>query len=414
MVGAGALAAPAFAQSAIDSLINAPQRGDWDDQFDAKAASRTATAVVSNTPILGPQSVSSIQQAIAQYQQIASAGGWPEVSPSQQRLQIGVTDPAVQSLRQRLIITGDLPREAGISSAFDSYVDGAVKRFQARHGLPADGVIGEFTLKAMNIPADVRLQQLNTNLIRIQTFPEELGRRHVMVNIPAAYVEAVEDGSVATRHAAVVGRISRPTHLVNSKIYEVILNPYWTAPRSIVEKDIVPLMRKDPTYLEKNAIRLIDGKGNEVAPETVDWNAEKAPNLMFRQDPGKINAMASTKINFYNKNGEYMHDTPQQGLFNKLMRFESSGCVRVQNVRDLTTWLLRETPPWSRQQMEQVITTRVNTPIKLAEEVPVYFVYISAWGMPDGVVQFRDDIYQLDGNAELALDTTAGTEQPVQ
>ncbi|WP_072372559.1 L,D-transpeptidase family protein [Rhizobium tibeticum] len=414
MVGAGALAAPAFAQSAIDSLINAPQRGDWDDQFDAKAASRTATAVVSNTPILGPQSVPSIQQAIAQYQQIASAGGWPEVSPSQQRLQIGVTDPAVQSLRQRLIITGDLPREAGISSAFDSYVDGAVKRFQARHGLPADGVIGEFTLKAMNIPADVRLQQLNTNLIRIQTFPEELGRRHVMVNIPAAYVEAVEDGSVATRHAAVVGRISRPTHLVNSKIYEVILNPYWTAPRSIVEKDIVPLMRKDPTYLEKNAIRLIDGKGNEVAPETVDWNAEKAPNLMFRQDPGKTNAMASTKINFYNKNGEYMHDTPQQGLFNKLMRFESSGCVRVQNVRDLTTWLLRETSPWSRQQMEQVITTRVNTPIKLAEEVPVYFVYISAWGMPDGVVQFRDDIYQLDGNAELALDTTAGTEQPVQ
>ncbi|CDM57137.1 MULTISPECIES: L,D-transpeptidase family protein [Rhizobium] len=414
MVGAGALAAPAFAQSAIDSLINAPQRGDWDDQFDAKAASRTATAVVSNTPILGPQSVPSIQQAIAQYQQIASAGGWPEVSPSQQRLQIGVNDPAVQSLRQRLIITGDLPREAGISSAFDSYVDGAVKRFQARHGLPADGVIGEFTLKAMNIPADVRLQQLNTNLIRIQTFPEELGRRHVMVNIPAAYVEAVEDGSVATRHAAVVGRISRPTHLVNSKIYEVILNPYWTAPRSIVEKDIVPLMRKDPTYLEKNAIRLIDGKGNEVAPETVDWNAEKAPNLMFRQDPGKTNAMASTKINFYNKNGEYMHDTPQQGLFNKLMRFESSGCVRVQNVRDLTTWLLRETSPWSRQQMEQVITTRVNTPIKLAEEVPVYFVYISAWGMPDGVVQFRDDIYQLDGNAELALDTTAGTEQPVQ
>ncbi|OCJ18268.1 amidase [Rhizobium sp. AC44/96] len=414
MVGAGALAAPALAQSALDSIINAPQRGDWDDQFDAKAASRTATAVVSNTPILGPQSMPSMQQAIAEYQQIASAGGWPEVGSSQQRLQIGVTDQVVQGLRQRLIITGDLPREAGISNSFDSYVDGAVKRFQARHGLPADGVIGEFTLKAMNIPADVRLQQLNTNLIRLQTFPEDLGRRHVMVNIPAAYVEGVEDGSVVTRHNAIVGRLSRPTHLVNSKIYEVILNPYWTAPRSIVEKDIVPLMRKDPTYLEKNSIRLIDGKGGEVAPETIDWNAEKAPNLMFRQDPGKINAMASTKINFYNKNGEYMHDTPQQGLFNKLMRFESSGCVRVQNVRDLTTWLLRDTPPWSRQQMEQVITTRVNTPIKLAEEVPVYFVYISAWGMPDGVVQFRDDIYQMDGNAELALDTTAGTEQPVQ
>jgi murein L,D-transpeptidase YcbB/YkuD len=369
--------------------------------------------MVSNTPILGPQSVASAQQAIMQYQQIAAAGGWPEVNPGDQRLQLGVSSPAVQALRQRLAITGDLPREAGLSNAFDSYVDGAVKRFQARHGLPADGVLGEFTLKAMNIPADVRLQQLNTNVVRLQTFPEDMGRRHLMVNIPAAYVEAVEDGSVATRHTAVVGRLSRPTHLVNSKIYEVILNPYWTAPRSIVEKDIMPLMRKDPTYLEKNAIRLIDGKGNEVAPETIDWNGE-APNLMFRQDPGKTNAMASTKINFYNKNGEYMHDTPQQGLFNKLMRFESSGCVRVQNVRDLSNWLLRETPGWNRQQMEQVIATGVNTPVKLATEVPVYFVYISAWGMPDGIVQFRDDIYQMDGNAELALDTTAGMEQPVQ
>lgn len=412
-IGATALAAPAFAQSALDALINAPRRGNWDDQFDAKAASRTASAVVSNTPILSSQSVPSIQQAIMQYQQIASAGGWPQIN-STQRLQLGVTDPAVQTLRQRLAISGDLPQEAGMSSAFDSYVDGAVKRFQARHGLPADGVIGEFTVKAMNIPAEVRLQQLNTNLVRLQTIPGDLGRRHVMVNIPAAYIEAVEDGQVALRNTAIVGRDTRPTPILNSKIYEVILNPYWTAPRSIVEKDIMPLMRKDPTYLERNSIRLFDAQGNEVAPETVDWNAEKAPNLMFRQDPGKINAMASTKINFHNEYAVYMHDTPQQGLFNKLMRFESSGCVRVQNVRDLSTWLLRETPGWSRQQMEQVIASRVNTPIKLAEEIPVYFVYISAWGMPDGVVQFRDDIYQLDGNAELALDTTSGMEQPVQ
>ena len=210
---------------------------------------------------------------------------------------------------------------------------------------------------------------------------------------------------MASRHVAVVGRLSRPTHILNSKIYDVTLNPYWTAPRSIVEKDIVPLMRTDPTYLKRNNIRLIDGKGQEVAPETIDWNAEKAPNLMFRQDPGKINAMSSTKINFHNPNNEYMHDTPQQGLFNKLMRFESSGCVRVQNVRDLITWLLRDTPGWSRQDIERVIDTRVNTPIRLAVEVPVYFVYISAWSARDRVVQFRDDIYQMDGATELALQT---------
>ncbi len=115
--------------------------------------------------------------------------------------------------------------------------------------------------------------------------------------------------------------------------------------------------------------------------------------------------MASTKINFHNPNDEYMHDTPQQGLFNKLVRFESSGCVRVQNVRDLATWLLRDTPPWDRQHIEQVIQTRVNTPIKLAQEVPVYFKYFTAWSAKDGIVQFRDDIYSMDGAQQLALQT---------
>ncbi|MBB4448194.1 murein L,D-transpeptidase YcbB/YkuD [Rhizobium cellulosilyticum] len=407
--GAAALAAPALAQSPIDSLINAPRRGSWDDQFDARG-SRTAVGVVSNNPILGTEGPANIQQAIYTYQSIVSNGGWPEVRPST-RLQLGVADSSVQQLRQRLTISGDLDEGAGMSTAFDSYVDGAVKRFQARHGLPADGVLGEFTVKALNVPAQTRLMQLQTNLVRLQSMSGDLGQRYLMVNIPAMYIEAVENDRVALRTNAVVGRIDRPTHAINSKIYEVILNPYWTAPRSIVEKDIVPLMRKDPTYLTRNQIRLFDGRGQEVAPETVDWNAPKAPNLMFRQDPGKINAMASTKINFHNPNNEYLHDTPQQGLFNKLMRFESSGCMRVQNVRDMITWLLRDTPGWSRQEIERVISTRQNNPIKLAQEVPVYIVYITAWSAKDRVVQFRDDIYQKDGNQELALQTTTGIEQ---
>ncbi|NTJ41801.1 L,D-transpeptidase family protein [Agrobacterium larrymoorei] len=410
-VGAAALAAPAIAQDAFNDLIGSSRRGNWDDQFDANT-SRSAVGVVSNNPVLGPEAPIYMQQAIAQYQQIVSNGGWPDVPQSQQRLQIGVSDPSVQSLRQRLMISGDLPREAGISSAFDSYVDGSLKRFQARHGLPADGVIGEYTLKALNVSAQVRLAQLQTNLVRIDTMSGDLGVKHVMVNIPAASIEAVESNRVVLRNTAVVGRASRPTHVINSKIYEIILNPYWTSPRSIVEKDIVPLMQKDPTYLERNNIRLIDGRGQEVSPTTVDWFAPKIPNLMFRQDPGKNNAMSSTKINFHNPNNEYMHDTPQQGLFNKLMRFESSGCVRVQNVRDLTTWMLRDEPGWSRQEIERVIATRVNTPIKMTREIPVYFVYITAWSAKDAVVQFRDDIYGNDGNAELALNTTSGMEQP--
>ena len=399
-MGAVAAAGGARAQSLVDSVINAPQRG-WDDQFDSQPA--RGGSINSLTPILSSETLSYVQLAVTAYQQVVANGGWPSV-PGSGKLKLGDTDNAVMVLRRRLMVSGDLAPSAGMSGAFDSYVDGAVRRFQARHGLPVDGVMGEYTYKAMNVPAEVRLGQLQTNQVRLTSLLQgDLGQRFVMVNIPAASLEAVENGRVVQRHTAIVGRISRPTPQLASKINEVILNPYWTAPRSIIQKDIMPVMRKDPQYLTRNHIRLFDAKGSEVSPDSIDWNADKAPNLTFRQDPGKINAMASMKINFPNKYSVYMHDTPEQSLFGQIERFDSSGCVRVQNVRDLGVWLLGSDPEWSRQHIEQVISTRENTIIKLQDQVPVYFVYLTAWSTADGIVQFRDDIYHLDGNSELAL-----------
>ena len=401
-LAAAALAAgPAFAQSTILDIISSPRRGSWDDQFDAKS-SRSVAETATRHPIASADTIAFVERAIFDYQDLIARGGWPMV-PATKKLRMGVSDPDVRLLRQRLIASGDMDRSAGLSNEFDSYVDGAVKKFQARHGLPPDGVLGNYSYQALNVSADVRLGQLETNLVRLRSMSGFLGDRYVMVNIPAAQIEAVENGSVVLRHTAIVGKIDRQTPILNSKIHEIILNPYWTSPRSIIEKDIVPLMRKDPTYLSRNNIRLFDGQGNEVAPETIDWNAEKAPALMFRQDPGKGNAMSSTKINFHNPHAVYMHDTPQQGVFNKLLRFESSGCVRVQNVRDLNTWLLRDTPGWDRQTMEATIASRENTEILLTTPVPVYFTYFTAWASQDGVVQFRDDVYQRDGVEELAL-----------
>ncbi len=403
-VAASAMVSSAYAQQVLSDVISSPRRGNWDDQFDARATG--GRRVATNQPVLSPQTVADIQNAIVQYTGIASRGGWPLV-PGNARLQIGVNDPAVQYLRKRLMISGDLPQEAGLSTAFDTYVDAALKRFQARHGLPADGVMGQFTYAAMNVDVNTRLGQLQTNLQRLAPLANDAmqEQRFVMVNIPAARIEAVEGGSVIQRHTAVVGKIDRQTPLLNSKIHEVILNPYWTAPKSIIQKDIIPLMRKDPQYLTKNKIRLYDQSGQEVPPESVDWNTDDAVKLMFRQDPGKINAMSSTKINFHNPYAVYMHDTPQKSYFNKLMRFDSSGCVRVQNVRDLDVWLLKNTPGWDRQNIEATIKSGVNTPIQLADPVPLHFVYISAWSTGDGVVQFRDDIYKMDGSTELALGT---------
>ncbi|KXF77701.1 amidase [Paramesorhizobium deserti] len=400
--GLSVFASGALAQPVINDILAAPRRGNWNDQFDARASG--GEKVASNQPIMSLATAGYVQNAIGYYSNIVSQGGWPNV-PGGAKLQLGVTDPAVSALRKRLMISGDLPESAGLSNAFDTYVDAAVKRFQSRHGLPADGVMGQFTYAAMNVSAQVRLDQLHINLQRLNELANVSDPRFVMVNIPAAQIEAVENGRVMQRHTAIVGKIDRQTPLLVSKIHEVILNPYWTAPKSIIQKDIIPLMRKDPTYLTRNKIRLYDQQGQEVQPETVNWTTDEAVKLMFRQDPGKINAMSSTKINFHNAHAVYMHDTPQKTLFNNLMRFDSSGCVRVQNVRDLDVWLLKNTPGWDRQTIEATIKSGVNTPIQVADPVPVHFIYVTAWSTGDGVVHFRDDIYERDGASELALGT---------
>ncbi len=392
-------AGTAFAEDAISGIINSPKRG-WDTEFDARASQ--SAKVQSTLPIFSPDTVMHIERAISQYQSIVAASGWPVV-PASQKLKIGMSDPSVEQLRRRLMISGDLSQRAGISPAFDTYVDGAVKRFQARHGLPSDGVMGKYTYAALNISAQVRLGQLETNLVRLRSMSGFLGDRYVMVNVPAAQIEAVENGRVVQRHTAIVGKVDRQTPILNSKINEVIINPYWTAPESIIRKDIIPLMRKDPTYLTRNKIRIFGPDGSEIPPETVDWSTDEAAKYRLRQDPGKINAMASVKINFPNPHDTYMHDTPQQSLFGKLARFESSGCVRVQNVRDLVTWLLKDTGEWNRQRFETTIKSGENTPVRLNNPVPVYFTYVSAWSTGDGAVHFRDDIYARDGVDELQL-----------
>lgn len=356
----------------------------------------------SNTPVFAPQTIDYIQQAIAEHQNIVAGGGWPVV-PANKKLKIGASTSTVKVLRKRLMISGDMSPSAGLSNQFDTYVDAAVKRFQRRHGLPADGVLGRYSFAALNIPANIRLGQLHTNIVRLKSMSGFLGERYVMVNIPAAQIEAVENGQVAQRHTAIVGRISRQTPILNSKIYELNLNPYWTAPKSIILKDIIPLMRKDPSYLSDNKILLFDSQNQLVDPTQVDWSTDEAVNYRFRQEPGRINAMGSVKINFPNPHAVYMHDTPQKGLFNKLLRFDSSGCVRVKNVRDLLVWLAKRTPSGSRGEIERIIASGERTDLTLAEPVPVYFTYISAWSTDDNVVQFRDDIYQRDGVDELAL-----------
>ncbi|MBN9669835.1 L,D-transpeptidase family protein [Roseibium aggregatum] len=390
------LAGPAAsAQTALQSLQQNRQKVEWADNFDI--ATENITEVNSSAPTLSPETANYIAVAIDRYQRIVQAGGWGTVTGGGKALRIGAKDPRVVELRRRLIASGDLEQQAGLSNTFDSYVDSALRRFQLRHGLIPDGVMGESTVRALNVSAQVRLSQLETNLIRMRSMSGFLGDRYVMVNIPAAEIEAVENGRVRSRHTAVVGKIDRQTPILNSKIYELNFNPYWTVPVSIIRKDLIPKMKEDPEYLARNNIRIFDWHGNELSWQQIDWNTDEATQYRFTQDPGAENSLGQVRINFHNKHQVYMHDTPSKTLFGEDKRFHSSGCVRVQNVRELVTWLLQSTTPdWDRGRVDSVIRTGEREDVKLKSSIPVYFTYITAWANADGVIHFREDIYDRD------------------
>src|SRR5262249_36566494 len=226
---------------------------------------------------------------------------------------------------------------------------------QAAHGLGIDGMVREATLKHLNVPAEARLNQLRTNVVRLRTVGSSIGPRFVMANIPAAWIEAVENGVAVSRHTAVAGKPDRPSPDIQSKIVEINFNPFWTVPVSIVRKDLIPKMQAEPDYLSKFHIRIFDQRGNELTPAQINWYSEEAVNYRFKQDPGAMNSLGTMRINFPSAHGVYMHDTPFKNLFGEGDRFHSSGCMRVQEMRDLVYWVLSETPGWSRAEIDQVI-----------------------------------------------------------
>lgn len=384
----------------VSQLVAPAAYGQFGGRYDNGGLN--VSDVTTSRPILSPEIVAAMGLAILTYQDIVARGGWPVV-PADKVLQLGMSDPNVAVLRQRLIASYDLDPAAGLSQVFDSYVDTAVRRFQARHGIPADGVVGETTFAALNVPANVRLGQLESNRDRLRELVSTTTNRYVLVNLPGAQIEAVENGRVVTRHTAVVGKVDRPSPLLTSEIYEVNFNPFWTVPVSIIERDLIPLMQRQPDYLTEQNIRIYNGQGEEIPPESVDWYSNEATRYVFRQDPGDFNSLGSVRINFHNAHSVYLHDTPDKTLFGNDYRFESSGCVRVQNVRELITWLLRDTPGWDRNNIEAVFASgeRINAPI--ANPVKIYFAYITAWAMENGVVHFRSDIYNRDGVGNYAM-----------
>jgi murein L,D-transpeptidase YcbB/YkuD len=380
--------------AAVDQLIGDAQRSEFGQGFDD--ASRTIRMPKATEPTVSPATVQTTEQAVERYAAIAGRGGWPRV-PSVDVLRVGDRHPSVSPLRARLAASGDIDLNAVGNDVYDSYVEGAVRRFQARHGITIDGVVRAETLAALNVPADVRLAQLKVNVTRLRALGPNLGPRYVLANIPAARIEAIENNVAVSRHTAVAGKPDRASPEINSKIVQINFNPYWTVPPSIVQKDLIPKMQDQPDYLTKNHIRIFDSRQRELQPSQINWYSEDATHYSFKQDPGNLNSLGSIRINFPSAYGVYMHDTPLKNLFGEDFRFHSSGCMRVQNVRQLVAWLLEGTRGWSLEEIDRVIKSGERKDAQLSKPVPLHWVYVTAWSGGDGVVQFREDIYSKDG-----------------
>jgi L,D-transpeptidase YcbB len=350
-------------------------------------------------PILTEDSTGQLERLAERYRDIMREGGWPLVPNGS--FKKGKSGKGIATLNLRLYTEGYLRPEATqgeFEEVYTSATEDAVRRFQRNHGIEISGKIDKSTIRELNVPVAARLATIEANVERLRKYAENLGGRYLVVNVPSQQIESVSNGYVHSRHNAIVGRPDRPTPVVAAALSDVIFNPYWNAPASIVERDLIPKLQKSGTgVLEEMNIKVFQGfNGPEVDPKEVDWDTAVADDYHFRQEPGDGNAMATAKINFSSPFGIYLHDTPDKHYFKTGHRFYSSGCVRVEQVGVLLNWVLNGQDGYGQSQIAALAETQENTEVKLVTPPQLRVTYLTAYPVGD-TVAFYNDIYELDG-----------------
>lgn len=345
-----------------------------------------------------------------QYRRIADSGGWPPV-PEGPSFKIGESSSRVVNLRRHLSITDGFASDGSDvidQELFDEGLDAALRRFQARHGLEPDGVVGAKTLTALNVPAEQRLHQIYLNLERWRWLPQDLGDRYVLVNLPGFDLRAVKGDQVLLEMRVAVGRRYRRTPVFSDTIRYLVFNPSWEIPAGIAVNDKLPEIQKDSSYLQKQGIRVLAGWGTdqrELDPITIDWSSLGSGNFPYRlrQDPGPLNALGRVKFMFPNRFNVYLHDTPGREVFRQSERDVSSGCIRLEKPLELAELLLEENKSWIPGATQDFVRDYREQTVRLDGPWAVHILHWSAWVAEDQVAHFRPDLYERDDKLSNAL-----------
>ncbi|WPZ33542.1 L,D-transpeptidase family protein [Thalassobaculum sp. OXR-137] len=368
------------------------------------AAPETAKAMADLAP--GNPIYRRLRRLLLDYRALAKAGGWPAV-PEGPTLKPGMTDPRVSAVRHRLAATADLTPVPGASDLYDPALESAVRQFQRRHGLDSDGAVGAKTVAAMNVPVENRIRQIVLNMERFRWMPDDFGDDHVFVNMAGFELDYVVGGVSRLTMRVIIGRPYRETPIFSDRIRYLEFNPTWSVPAKIAAEDLLPKIKKDPSYLTSGGYELYAGYQNDaprIDPATVNWSSIPKGRFPYRlrQAPGEKNALGQVKFMFPNQFDVYLHDTPARDLFAKSVRNFSSGCIRLQKPITLSEVMLAadgQDPAQVRKILDSKKTTRVN----LKTPVAVHLTYLTAWIGEGGTAEFRDDIYGRDPLLAKAL-----------
>ena len=342
-----------------------------------------------------------LRVALAHYRQIENDGGWPPI-PHGPGLQQGDHDRRVGFLRLRLMAEGDLiPGSVADATHFDKSIHDAVQRFQQRHGLKADGIVGSSTRAAMNLPVAQRIHQIKLNMERWRWLPRDLGDRYVTVNTAGYVLEVHENSKRSLQMRVIAGQKEHETPVLSGVLDAVQFNPYWIVPSEIAAEELLPKQQADTSYFASQGFRVFDKWGEdarELELDKIKWWKFNEKNFTYkvRQDPGPNNALGRMKFLFANDFAIFLHDTPHRKLFNAESRDLSHGCIRVEQPAELAAYLLADNGGWTRERMQEVIDSGETRSVRLKRPVPLYLVYWTAWVSPGYQVNFREDIYERD------------------